>query len=350
MNAISSLVTRRDSTTRSQAPIESSDNIPHTGDERYDQGDAGETAQSPQVMNPLADAHHPFNKAPYGKIRTNDGIEIFYEHFGSITGNNREKPVVVLIHGWSGSRHYWDLNVRLIARSCKVVTFDLRHHGDSDKPSHGFHVARLASDLRDVLVSLQLKNVTVVGASMGASIIWSYFELFGSDGRIQKAIFVDQAPLQNIAIDWKSGSTGCYDIASLTRLQCRLLEDFEGFARDNAVFCSSSHVPADVLKVLEQETLRANPAALAALMADHTALDWRPTLPTIPIPCLNVIGKKSAVFPYWGCEEVSKLLPHCRTLYFEEENHWLYIEQPQRFSRVVASFANHGFDEFLVVE
>lgn len=290
-------------------------------------------------------------KRPYGTIKTNDGVELFYEHFGSLKqANNVVKPVVVLIHGWSGSRHYWDLNVRLIARHCKVITFDLRHHGDSEKPSVGFHVARLASDLRDVLVALQLNNVTVVGASMGASIIWSYFELFGNDGRIGKAIFVDQAPLQNLAPDWRGGSTGCYDIQSLTRLQCRVVEDFKGFARDNARFCSSPVVPEDVLSVLESETLRASKTALAALMADHTALDWRPVLPKITIPCLNMIGKKSAVFPYWGCEEVSRLLPNCRTVYFENENHWLYIEQPERFSKVVSLFARHGFDGFVTMD
>jgi predicted alpha/beta-fold hydrolase len=178
-------------------------------------------------------------KQPYGTITTSDGVELFYEHFGSATVANRNvsKPVVVLIHGWSGSRHYWDLNVRLIARHCKVVTFDLRHHGDSGKPNFGFHVARLASDLRDVLVSLELTQVTVVGASMGASIIWSYFELFGmDDGRIAQAVFVDQAPLQNIAVDWRGGSTGCYDVQSLTRLQCNVIEQFQAFARDNARF------------------------------------------------------------------------------------------------------------------
>ena len=286
------------------------------------------------------------NGPPYGKITTNDGVDLFYEHFG---GSHVGRPVVVLLHGWSGSRHYWDLNVRPIARTCRVVTFDMRHHGDSDKPGWGFHVARLASDLKDLLVGLKLKNVTVVGASMGAAIIWSYFELFGEDGRISKAVFVDQAPLQNIAVDWKSGSTGCYDVASLTRLQCRLMEDFEGFARDNSLFCSSPAVPPEIVKALEQETLRASPAALAALMADHTALDWRPVLPRISIPCLNIIGRKSAVFPFWGCEEVSRLLPNCRTLYFENENHWLYIEQPQHFSKIISAFAKSGFEEFQLV-
>lgn len=317
------------------------------------EGQARGTLSNPAAINHSApprrasSADVGLHTAPYGKITTSDGVQIFYELFGT---SNLSGPVVVLIHGWSGSRHYWDTNVRPIARTCRVVTFDLRHHGDSDKPNWGFHIARLASDLRDLLVGLDLEQVVVVGASMGASIIWSYFELFGEDGRISKAVFVDQAPLQNIAIDWKSGSTGCYDIASLTRLQCRLLEDFKGFARDNALFCSSPAVSPETITVLERETLRASPTALAALMADHTALDWRPVLPRIRIPCLNIIGRRSAVFPFWGCEEVSRLIPNCRTLYFENENHWLYIEEPQQFSKIISSFARSpGFDGFQIV-
>ena len=110
---------------------------------------------------------------PVGTVRTNDGVDLCFERFGS------HGPVVILIHGWSGSRHYWDLNVRPIARTCQVITYDLRHHGDSGRPGFGFHVARLASDLKDLLTTLRLEDVTLVGSSMGAAIIWSYLELFG---------------------------------------------------------------------------------------------------------------------------------------------------------------------------
>jgi hypothetical protein len=94
------------------------------------------------------------------------------------------------------------------------------------------------------------------------------------------------------------GSTGCYDVASLTRLQCKLETDFQGFARDNAAFCASLPLSKEVCRVLEAETLRADPAALARLMADHTAIDWRPLLPRISLPCLNLVGRQSAVFPW----------------------------------------------------
>ncbi|KAG7668461.1 hypothetical protein Ndes2526B_g03909 [Nannochloris sp. 'desiccata'] len=288
------------------------------------------------ASTPTAAASTPrVDVPPVGNITTNDGVTLHYERFGS------HGPVVCLIHGWSGSRHYWDLNTRIIARTCQVITYDLRHHGESDKPAVGFHVARLAADLHNLLRGLNLENVTVVGASMGAAIIWSYFELFAGD-RISQAVFVDQAPLQNIAIDWKAGSTGCYDTASLTRLQCRLLTDFKGFAKDNALFCAGPGIAPDAMKVLENETLRANPVALAALMADHTALDWRPVLQQIKIPCINIIGRRSAVFPWWGVEEVGRLVPGCKNFFFEEENHWMYLQQPSKFSALVAAFATDG--------
>jgi hypothetical protein len=44
-------------------------------------------------------------------------------------------------------------------------------------------------------------------------------------------------------------------------------------------------------------------------MADHTQLDWRPQLPRLQLPCLNVIGCQSGVFPIEGCEAVNKGIP-----------------------------------------
>lgn len=64
----------------------------------------------------------------------------------------------------------------------------------------------------------------------GCAVIWSYIELFGQS-LLKTCVFVDQAPLQNLAHDWNLGSKGCYDIASLTRLQCALEQDFPAFAQ-----------------------------------------------------------------------------------------------------------------------
>ena len=121
-------------------------------------------------------------------ITTNDGVRLAYEVRG-LGG-----PTVVLIHGWSGSRRYFDLNVEHLAQSCRVVLVDLRFHGDSDKPEWGFHVARLAADLNDLLSQTWIgaTKPALLGTSLGCAVIWSYVELYGQ-ASVSKLIFVDQA-------------------------------------------------------------------------------------------------------------------------------------------------------------
>lgn len=269
-------------------------------------------------------------------ITANDRTKLAYELHG-----DNEGPWVVLLHGWSGSRRYFDLNIPALSSSCRVLVPDLRHHGDSGRTDHGRHVARLSADLRDLLAALQVMGATVVGTSMGCAVIWSYFELFGKD-RMAKAVFVDQAPLQNRVPGWDLGSKGCYDEATLRALQATLERDLAAVADGNAEGCLSLPLPADVLAVLRSETLRCDPSALGELMADHTQLDWRSLLTRMTLPCLNCVGGTSGVFPVEGCLEVGRLAPDCCSVVFERANHWLYLEMPREFNELLLGFVEGG--------
>lgn len=148
-------------------------------------------------------------------------------------------PALVLIHGWSGSSKYFQRNVDELAKSCRVVTLDLRFHGESDKPAWGFHVARLAADVHALIQGTWLADArpALLGTSLGCAVIWSYVELFGED-RCSKFIFVDQAPSQWVFPDWKLGSKGIYDAASLENIQ-KAVQDMDSFADGNAACCLS---------------------------------------------------------------------------------------------------------------
>lgn len=77
----------------------------------------------------------------------------------------------------------------------------------------------------------------------------------------------------------------------------------------NGECCATLPLDLSIEKTLVDETLKCQPEHLAQLMADHTQLDWRPVLGRITIPCLNLIGCHSGVFPMEGCEAVSSLIP-----------------------------------------
>ena len=105
-------------------------------------------------------------------FRTNDGVEIYYE----VRGEGRP---LLMLPGWTCSTKFWKKNVEELAKSCKVITMDLRAHGESEKVLHSHRISRYAMDVRNLLEHLDLQDVTGLGWSMGASIWWSYIELFG---------------------------------------------------------------------------------------------------------------------------------------------------------------------------
>lgn len=95
-------------------------------------------------------------------ITTTDGLKLSYELLGKDVG-----PVLLLIHGWSGSSRYFTLNTSDLAdQGIRVLTVDLRFHGESGQTKHGHHVARLAADVHELLQQLHLKDVHVLGTSM----------------------------------------------------------------------------------------------------------------------------------------------------------------------------------------
>jgi len=305
-----------------------------------------------------------------GQIVVSDGATLVYDIL-----NPQGRTTVVLIHGWSGSRRYFKLNARDIAAAGhRVIAYDQRFHGDSSRPGHGHSVARLAADLQTLLEKLEVRNACCVGTSMGAAVIWAYQELFGTGDRIASIVTVDQgmygdidaagsrqfsraarlcllatstAPLQNIVPGWRLGSTGCYDQYTLALLQSAVRNDFTKFAHENAAFCcDTNNIEPEILEMLADETLKADPEALCKLMADHTARDWRDVLGTITVPCLNVVGRVSKVFPWEGVAAVSDKLvssSDVQTEYFDY-NHWLYLESPEQFNELVAGFARSRWD------
>jgi non-heme chloroperoxidase len=114
-------------------------------------------------------------------------IELYYEDHGS------GKPVV-LIHGWPLSGASWEKQVAaLLAAGHRVITYDRRGFGRSSQPSIGYEYDTFAEDLNKLLTTLDLREVALVGFSMGGGEVARYFGAHGSD-RVRKAVFLAGVP------------------------------------------------------------------------------------------------------------------------------------------------------------
>jgi len=115
-------------------------------------------------------------------------IDLYYEDHG--TG-----PPVVLLAGWPQSSRAWEKQVAaLLAAGRRVLTYDRRGFGASSRPACGYDYNTLASDLNQLLVRLDLREVALVGYSLGAGEVVRYLSRYG-DARVARAALICGAPL-----------------------------------------------------------------------------------------------------------------------------------------------------------
>lgn len=126
---------------------------------------------------------------PYVTVGTeNSGtIELYYEDHGS------GRPVI-LIHGWPLSGRSWERQASaLLEAGYRVVTYDRRGFGESSRPASGYNYDVLSKDLHQLVLKLDLTDITLVGFSMGGGEVARYLGTYGAD-RISQAVFIAAIP------------------------------------------------------------------------------------------------------------------------------------------------------------
>jgi pimeloyl-ACP methyl ester carboxylesterase len=269
------------------------------------------------------------------------------------------------IHGFTGSSAVWKKNIPALAKRYRVIAPDLRGHGESDKPKHGFHVSRLAMDLRELIQHLQVPNLKALGGSLGCSILWCYAELF-TTLEFSHMIFVDQSPLQNSTLDgWDSRycNRGMNSAPAVAALQTTLALAPQMAHRSTIAACLAyrSHPDSsDTINLKTQqededfflgEAMKGDGQWYGKLMEDHTALDWRESIKATFGPSsgsktkvLVVASSRSGCFPSEGPIQVvgfvngdasNKLATGLVT---QSGGHWCYWEMPDEFNELVIHF------------
>ncbi|KAK3357927.1 Alpha/Beta hydrolase protein [Lasiosphaeria hispida] len=274
---------------------------------------------------------------------------------------------ILLLHGFSGSSTYFTRNTPTLSTHHWVVASDLRGHGRSGHSAGGYHVARLAMDLHNLLEHLRTVTDTPnidfipVGCSIGAAVLWTYIELFGGCTPFTGMLFVDQAPLQDRSpfFGWHEGRahTGCYDEVTMTNAQSAWIEQPAAAARGLVAECLGYRfLPRDEEVGVEQRradeeffvgiSALCDGRWLARLIADHTRYDHREALELIAVPTVVMMGKRSGCFTREGMLETARRIRGVESMSDKvvvsefEGGHWLFYEEAGRFNKELLEFVD----------
>ena len=273
-----------------------------------------------------------------GTMTLSNGDHISYIKEGS-------GPVVVLLPGWSQSAAQWKHQIDDLSTDHTVYAVDLRGHGESSDAAGGYRIARLAADLREFLDDLDLSDVTLMGHSMGVSVIWAYLDHYGPH-RVAQLILVDQAPMVTGKPTWSDADKvtyGCLfpDAAGLEGFVAAVsATDTVDGHKEIIRGMFTANISEDELAWIASENLKMPREAAAGLLWDHCLNDWRDVIADIDLPTL-VVGSEASIFSAESQRWIAAQNPNADVVIFEADDggsHFMFYENPERFNRHVREF------------
>ena len=272
-----------------------------------------------------------------GVFTTSDGVRLHYVEAG-------RGKALVMIPGWSQTAAQFRSQLEGLSDRYRVIAIDMRGHGESDKPEFGYRIHRLSKDVNEFLAAKGLTDVTLAGHSMGCSVIWGYWELFGGE-RLSKLVLIDQMPMITANPTWsekeKIDAGAILDSNSLYGVTNALagpdgIKTTEGFI--SGMFTKA--YPRDQVDWVIQMNLKMPREYAARLLYDHATNDWRDVIPRINIPTL-VVGGKSSLVGWRSQQWIGSQIFGSKVVIFEEDeggNHFMFMENPTKFNKLVADF------------
>ena len=261
-------------------------------------------------------------------------VSLYYEDCGA-------GSPVVLIHGWPLSHTMWEMQVpALVAAGHRVISYDRRGFGDSGKPWQGYDYDTMAADLHALLTELDLRDVTLVGFSMGGGEVARYLGRYGSE-RIAKAVFLSSIAPYLLQDD--SNPNGVPDSA--------LTEFKQALGKDRPAFLSQFGKKfvnfEDANPSVSQEMLHYNWAIACAASPKATLdcvdafgkTDLRSDVRDITIPVMFVHGDADQIVPVGATAEVGhQLLPSSRLEIITGAPHGCVITHAARVNELLIDF------------
>lgn len=271
----------------------------------------------------------------------NENVKIYYTDYG-------QGQPVILIHGWPLSHKMWEGQIQaLVDAGYRVIAYDRRGFGQSDRPWNDYSYDRLANDLRDLIMELDLENCVITGFSMGGGEVARYFAKYGNDRIAAAALISSIVPIVKKTNDNPDGvPRDAFDgiMAGLKKDRVDFLGNFgKNFYNydDSMIKLSENKVSEKHLHFDWNIMSHASPRATIQCAHSWYETDFRKDARTINVPTLIVHGKADNVVPKETAgDQAAKLISNNQYEIMEGAPHGLVATHRDEFNKIFIDFLN----------
>lgn len=264
-------------------------------------------------------------------------INIAYSDYG-------KGDPVVLIHGWPLSREMWEYQLGpLVEAGCRVIKYDRRGFGKSSKPWNGYDYDTLTADLNELMEQLDLKNVTLVGFSMGGGEAVRYISKYGEDRVARLALISAVTPFMTKTDGNKEGVDADVFDEMITGIKDDRIGFLDEFGKKFfGVGFLSKPISTPLLHYYRDLASKASARSTIEAAKAFAGTDFRDDLGKITVPTIIIHGDADKTVPIEvSAERTAKMIPHAEYAVLGGAPHGLFYTHKEDLNNILIDFV-HG--------
>ncbi|MCB0963340.1 MAG: alpha/beta fold hydrolase [Acidimicrobiales bacterium] len=248
---------------------------------------------------------------------------------------------LVLIHGITLRSDVWAPQLRDLADRYRVISVDLRGHGESRAGDAGYGIDRLADDLATLLCELDLRGAVVVGHSMGGMTAMAFCGRHPDvlAERVAGLVFVATRAHRVLPPSVDRAARSLLARSHEAALEGERLPGAEQINARGARLAFGEQPSPVAVGLVAEMGASMEPEALALSLAGLIEHDAREALRTTHTPSLVVVGTRDLLTPVPAASHLAHLLPDSELVVLPRAGHQLMQERPDELAELIDGFA-----------
>jgi len=268
-----------------------------------------------------------------GYLITKDNTKVYYKDWGA------GEPVL-FVHAWAMSSAFWEYTMlHLNSQGFRCIAYDRRGHGKSDDPGTGYDFDTLINDLHELIENLELRNVVMVGHSMGGCEAINYQIRYGHLNRLSKLVLIGTPDCLLQSVDNPEG----LPTDALEQVLSVYATDFPKWINENAepfYLPANFNISNEIIHWTINMMLQTSMKAVIECQRQVFYSDKRNAFPKIDIPTMVIHGDNDASIPYKCAQQISQAISKSILKTYAGAPHGLIISHAQQLYKDLIEFMN----------